>query len=73
MIPISCVLSSTLMIIVLVIPSAATSNATTATKAVANVTMSTFIRTVAMNSASEKVEKPSAVTLFSGESLTFAS
>ena len=55
MTPISCVRSSTLMIIVLVIPIAATSRATMATNAVANETSSTFSRTVSMNSASENV------------------
>ena len=45
MMPISWVRSSTLMIIVLVIPIAATTRATTATNAVATETRSTFIRT----------------------------
>ena len=53
MIPISWVRSSTLMIIVLVIPIAATTRATTATDDMANVMSRTFIRIVSMMPASE--------------------
>ena len=52
------------LIIVLVIPSPATSSATKATNAVAKVSMSTFILTVSMNSAKENCEYPRLSTFF---------